>query len=81
MSVEGKVVVITGASSGIGRATAALLASRGASVVLGARNERALAAVVDEIVAAGGKAASRSTDVRRRADVEALVAYAVEREG
>lgn len=81
MSVEGKVVVITGASSGIGRATATLLASRGASVVLGARNERALAAVVDEIVAAGGKAASRSTDVRRRADVEALVAYAVEREG
>ncbi|MET0255047.1 MAG: SDR family oxidoreductase [Luteibacter sp.] len=81
MSVEGKVVVITGASSGIGRATATLLASQGASVVLGARNERALAAVVDEIVAAGGKAASRSTDVRRRADVEALVAYAVEREG
>lgn len=81
MSVEGKVVVITGASSGIGRATAILLASQGASVVLGARNERALAAVVDEIVAAGGKAASRSTDVRRRADVEALVAYAVEREG
>lgn len=81
MSLAGKVVVITGASSGIGRATAILLARHGASVVLGARGERALATVVDEIVAAGGKAVFKATDVRRRADLEALVSLAVEREG
>jgi NADP-dependent 3-hydroxy acid dehydrogenase YdfG len=81
MSIEGKVVAITGASSGIGRATAKLLAERGAFVVLGARNEDALAAVVDEITASGGKSISRATDVRRRADLEALVALAVEQGG
>ena len=56
MGIEGKVVAITGASSGIGRATAKLLAERGAFVVLGARNEEALAACVDEIAVTGGKA-------------------------
>jgi NADP-dependent 3-hydroxy acid dehydrogenase YdfG len=81
MSVEGKVVAITGASSGIGRATAKLLAERGAFVVLGARKEEALKAVVDEITTAGGKAAFKATDVRRRGDLEALVAFAVERAG
>ena len=59
MGIEGKVVAITGASSGIGRATAKLLADRGAFVVLGARREEALAAIVDEITAAGGKGAWR----------------------
>ena len=81
MGIEGKVVVITGASSGIGRTTAKLLAERGAFVVLGARNEAALAACVDEIVAAGGKAALKVTDVRNRGDLEALVAFAIERGG
>jgi NADP-dependent 3-hydroxy acid dehydrogenase YdfG len=81
MGVAGKVVAITGASSGIGRATAKLLAERGAHVVLGARREEALAAIVADITAAGGKAAYRTTDVRRRADLEALVGLAIERSG
>ncbi|MGJ5176396.1 SDR family oxidoreductase [Bradyrhizobium oligotrophicum] len=77
MSVEGKVVVITGASSGIGCATAKLLAGHGAFVVLGARNEKALGAITEEIIAAGGKAGFQRTDVRLRQDLEALVAFAV----
>jgi len=81
MSIRGRVVAITGASSGIGRATARLLAMHGAFVVLGARREPGLQAVADEITAAGGKAVWRATDVRRRSDLEALVALAVERGG
>ncbi|WVT75946.1 SDR family oxidoreductase (plasmid) [Sinorhizobium chiapasense] len=81
MGIEGKVVAITGASSGIGRATAKLLAERGAFVVLGARREEALAAIVDEIIAAGGKAVHKATDVRQRSDLEALVALAIEHGG
>lgn len=81
MGIEGKVVAITGASSGIGRATAKLLAGQGASVVLGARREDALAEVVNTIIDAGGKAVSKTTDVRRRGDLEALVTLAVEHFG
>ena len=81
LTVKDKVVAITGASSGIGRATAKLLAARGACVVLGARRETVLAELAEEITAAGGKAAFRATDVRRRGDLEALVATAVERFG
>lgn len=81
MGISGKVVAITGASSGIGRATAKLLAERGAFVVLGARREDALAAVVDEITTAGGKADYKPTDVRLRGDLEALVDLAIERGG
>lgn len=81
MGIEGKVVAITGASSGIGRATAKLLAGQGARVVLGARREDVLAEVVDAIMDAGGKAVSKTTDVRRRVDLEALVALAVEHFG
>ena len=79
--IEGKVVAITGASSGIGEATAALLAARGAKVVLGARRAERLEALVARIVADGGDAAYAVTDVTRRADVEALVALARERHG
>jgi NADP-dependent 3-hydroxy acid dehydrogenase YdfG len=81
MSITGKVVVITGASSGIGRATARLLAELGAMVVLGARRASALTAVAEDIAAAGGKSTFRVTDVTRRADLEALVALAIEHYG
>jgi NADP-dependent 3-hydroxy acid dehydrogenase YdfG len=81
MGITGKVIVITGASSGIGRATAKLLAEHNALVVLGARREDALVAVVDEITAAGGKAVHKMTDVRDRSDLEALVDLAIARGG
>jgi len=81
MGIKGKVVAITGASSGIGRATAKLLAEHGAFVVLGARREGALAEVVDAIVASGGQAVSKATDVRMRGDLEDLVAFAVAQGG
>jgi len=81
MSGTGKVVAITGASSGIGAATAVELAGRGASVVLGARRTDRLDSLVERIRAAGGRAEALATDVRRRADLEALVARAVDRFG
>jgi len=81
MGITGKVIAITGASSGIGRATAKLLAERGAFVVLGARREETLANVVDEIITAGGKAVHRVTDVRHRSHLEALVDLAIDQGG
>ena len=77
--IAGKVIAITGASSGIGRATALLLAGRGAKVVLGARRPDRLAALVGQIEASGGEAAYIQTDVSRRADVAGLVQLAQER--
>jgi NADPH:quinone reductase-like Zn-dependent oxidoreductase len=64
--IAGKVVGITGASSGIDEATALLLAERGAKVVLGARRSDRLRALADRIAAAGGEAAWAVTDVKRR---------------
>lgn len=81
MSVAGKVVAITGASSGIGRASAKLLAQRGAFVVLGSRNAADLQAVADEIIFAGGKAAFKATDVRLRSQLDEFVAFAVAQGG
>src|SRR5436853_735594 len=80
-NIEGKVVVITGASSGIGEATALLLAERGAKVVLGARGSDRLKALANRIAAGGGEAVYAPTDVRRRDDVSALVKLACERYG
>ncbi|MCS7477602.1 SDR family oxidoreductase [Umezawaea endophytica] len=79
--IKGKVVVITGASKGIGEATALRLADHGAKVVLGARRPGELEALADRIAASGGEAAWASTDVRRREDVAALVELACERYG
>ncbi|MFE3829739.1 SDR family oxidoreductase [Streptomyces sp. NPDC059092] len=79
--IEGKVVAITGASSGIGEATATYLASKGALLVLGARREDRLTAVVDRITAQGGSAVGTVIDVTRRDDLKLLTDTAVNRFG
>ena len=79
--IDGKVVAITGASSGIGRAAALLLAGRGAKVVLGARRTDELEALVREIEGAGGDAIYNGTNVAKREDVAALTALACDRYG
>jgi NADP-dependent 3-hydroxy acid dehydrogenase YdfG len=79
--ITGKVVVITGASSGLGEATARHLAERGATVVLGARRVERIEALAAEIEKAGGKALALPTDVTDAAQVQALVDAAVERFG
>lgn len=79
--VDGKVVAVTGASSGIGEATALLLAERGAKLVLGARRPERLQSLEARIAARGGEAVHRCTDVHRREDLVALVELAVRRFG
>ena len=81
MSVEGKVVAVTGASSGIGEAIALLLAERGAKVVLGARRADKLADLAGRIEQAGGEAVVAETDVTKREDLVGLVAAGRERWG
>lgn len=71
--ISGKVVAITGASSGIGEATARLLAARGARVALGARRTGRLDEIVAEIGAAGGSAIACEVDVTSEADVLGFV--------
>ncbi|CAB3745918.1 SDR family oxidoreductase [Paraburkholderia solisilvae] len=79
--IKSKVVVITGASSGLGEATARMLARHGAIVVLGARRVSRIEALASEIVAAGGQALAVATDVTKAAQVQRLVDSAVEHFG
>lgn len=72
-NIADKVVVITGASSGIGTSMARLLVTHGASVVLGARRKDRLETLVRELQTLGGRALSFKTDVTRRREVQALV--------
>jgi len=75
--IKDKVVVITGASSGLGEATARLLCAQGAPVVLGARRADRLQSLAKELTANGGKAVAITTDVIRREEVKALVDAAI----
>lgn len=79
--IKDKVVAVTGASSGMGEATALLLAERGAKVALGARRSERLEALVASIAEGGGDAAWTRVDVRRRDDVRDLVELACDRYG
>lgn len=74
--VQGKVIAITGTSSGIGEATARLLAARGAHVVIGARRADRLEALAGDIAAAGGSVRRKSVDVADAQDVEDFLGYA-----
>lgn len=80
-SITGKVVAITGASSGIGEATALLLAENGAKVMLAARREERLKAIANRICAEGGSAAYCLTDVKDRTQVKEMAAAAVKQFG
>jgi NADP-dependent 3-hydroxy acid dehydrogenase YdfG len=75
-NLNGKVVIITGASSGIGEATARLLAKNGAKVVLGARRIDRLTAITKDIHADGGIAEYQALDVTQRSQLEAIVKFA-----
>ena len=80
-NISKKVVLITGASSGIGEATARLLASKGAHVVLGARRTERLEVLCGEINASGGVAHFQALDVTRRDDVQGFVDFALKLHG
>jgi NADP-dependent 3-hydroxy acid dehydrogenase YdfG len=80
-NIEGKVVVITCASSGLGEATARHLSAQGASVVLGARRTERIQSLADELTGSGGKALAVTTDVTQYDQVQRLVDAAVQTYG
>ena len=80
-NLEGKVVAITGASSGIGEATALMLAARGAKVVVAARRKERLEDLVARITKSGGEAVYLVVDIKRRGDLVNLVSLACEKYG
>ena len=75
-NIQDKVIAITGASSGIGEATARLLARRGARIVMGARRTERLEELTAALTAEGGAARYRALDVTKRGDVAAFIAFA-----
>lgn len=79
--LDGKVAVVTGASSGLGVAFAKALAEAGADVVLGARREERLPETGKLVEAAGRKFAAKRTDVTKPEECDALIAFAVEKFG
>jgi NADP-dependent 3-hydroxy acid dehydrogenase YdfG len=79
--IAGKVVVITGASSGLGEATARMLSAEGASVVLGARRAERIRSLANELIGRGGKALAVQTDVTQADQVKKLVDAAVQSYG
>lgn len=80
-NIEGKVIAITGASSGIGEATAFHLASKGAIVVIAARRVQKLQSIVEKITSEGGKSLYLKVDVTKQKEVEALIQLAADQYG
>lgn len=76
MLLEGKIGIVTGGGTGIGRASALAMAAEGATVVIGNRSAQTGEEVCNEIIAAGGKALFKATDCSKHEDCEALVAFA-----
>ena len=81
MTLEGKVAIVTGGGSGIGRATAAIMARRGATVVIADINEQAASQAADEIAASGGRAEAGVLDICSEEQIRAAVEGAVARHG
>ncbi|MEX6633034.1 SDR family oxidoreductase [Hyphococcus lacteus] len=81
MDLKNKTIIVTGASSGIGKAAALLFAAEGANVVLGARRKTELESLVDQINRRNGTAASLAGDVTEEAYSKALVEFALEKYG